>query len=444
MIGLISHLANGLQGALSVPGDKSISHRALILGGLSVGETRIQGLLEGEDVLATAEALRAMGVGITVDENGDWSVVGCGIQGLSEPSCVLDMGNSGTGARLLMGVLAMHPFSCTMSGDASLNSRPMNRVIEPLSLMGVRFQPRSGGRLPLSMTGTTEILPIEYELPVASAQVKSAVLLAGLGAPGVTKIIEPKPSRDHTERMLRHFGAVVHVRESEGGGRAIDLEGCPELTAQSVDVPGDISSAAFPLVAALLVQGSSLTVSGVGLNPLRTGVIQTLKEMGARIEIVNPRVQAGEDVADLAVQTSDLKGIDVPAVRAPSMIDEYPVLAVAAAFAKGTTRLNGLAELRVKESDRLSGIARGLKACGVDVAEGDDYLIIHGEGRPPWGGAKIVTELDHRMAMSFLVMGMASEEPVVVDDARPMETSFPGFADLMNAAGARIKEQNDE
>lgn len=424
-----------------MPGDKSISHRALMFGALSIGETRIEGLLEGEDVLATAAALRQMGVGIEKTATGTWCVRGRGVGGLSEPADVLDMGNSGTAARLLMGVLAGHPFSATLTGDHSLNSRPMGRVTEPLSRMGAVFQGRAGGRLPMTMTGVADPLPIDYELPVASAQVKSAILLAGLGAAGRTRVIEPKPTRDHTELMLKAFGATVEVEALEGGGRAVTVHGQPELSAQHVIVPGDISSAAFPLVAALLRTGSDVKIENVGLNPLRAGLIRTLQEMGGKITLENERTEAGEPVADLRVEASSLKGIEVPADRAPSMIDEYPVLAVAAACAQGVTRLEGLAELRVKESDRLGGMAKGLAACGVVLEEGEDYLIIHGTGSAPRGGAMIETSLDHRIAMAFLVLGMVTGDPVTIDDAGPIETSFPGFVELMNCLGATIKEE---
>jgi len=411
-----------------------------MIGGLAVGQTSIEGLLEGEDVLATAAALRILGVNVENVGVGKWRVQGLGVGGLQEPDTVLDMGNSGTAARLLIGVLAAHPFNVTLSGDASLSARPMARVTEPLALMGVDFQSRSGGRLPLTMSGRAELLPIEYQLPVASAQVKSAILLAGLAAAGITRVVEPKPTRDHTELMLRHFGAQVDVEDLEDGSRAVSVHGQPELTARDIIVPGDISSAAFPMVAALLVPGAKVNLAGVGINPLRAGVIETLREMGGIVVCENERLEAGEAVADLRIEGSLLHGVTVPASRAPSMIDEYPVLAVAAACAKGVSRFEGLGELRVKESDRLSGMAQGLAACGVELEEGDDFLIIHGTGAPPRGGAKIETALDHRIAMAFLVLGMASVEPVTIDDAGPIETSFPGFTELMNGLGARIEE----
>ena len=441
MIPLTAHSAEVLSGEIKVPGDKSISHRALMIGALAVGQTRIEGLLEGEDVLATAQALKLLGVDISVNaEDGSWTVSGRGVSGLCEAGDVLDMGNSGTAARLLMGVLAGHPFTATLTGDDSLKVRPMGRVIKPLSEMGAVFKSRSGDRLPISIEGQAQLLPIEYELPVASAQVKSAILLAGLSAPGMTRVIEPKPTRDHTELMLSHFGADLTVEDVDGGGRAIGLRGQPELIAQDVMVPGDISSAAFPIVAALLNPGSRVKISGIGVNPLRSGLIDSLLEMGASLILENERRDAGEPVADLVVEASSLRGVEIPASRAPSMIDEYPILAVAAACATGTTRLSGLRELRVKESDRLGGMARGLAACGVDVEEGEDFLVIHGSGMPPAGGATIETELDHRMAMSFLVLGGVSVAPVTVDDGSPIETSFPGFSALMNGLGCNITE----
>ncbi len=427
-----------LKGAITVPGDKSISHRALMLAALSVGETRIRGLLEGEDVLRTAEALRALGCRVE-NEGGVWRVSGRGVGGLAEPDTVLDMGNSGTAARLLMGVLAAHPMTAVFTGDGSLNDRPMGRVTEPLRRMGARFTCRSGGRLPITLTGTERPLPIEYESPVASAQVKSAVLLAGLNAPGRTTVIEPRPTRDHTERMLRHFGAEVRETDLPGGGREITLTGQPELEACDIIVPGDFSSAAFPLVAALLVPGSLVTVKGLGVNSGRRGLLDTLMEMGADITLTDERVEAGEPVADITAKTSRLKGVDVPPERAPSMIDEYPVLAMAAACATGTTTMAGIAELRVKESDRIAAVAKGLELCGAGVREEADQLTVTGSGAPPRGGGTVAVRLDHRIAMSFLVLGMATDEPVRIDDAGPIETSFPGFQDLMNGLGASIE-----
>jgi 3-phosphoshikimate 1-carboxyvinyltransferase len=425
-----------LSGTIRVPGDKSISHRALMLGALAVGRTDISGLLEGEDVLCTAAAMRAMGAGVERLGEGRWRVDGVGIGGLAEPADVLDLGNSGTSARLLLGILATHPFTSFATGDASLRSRPMRRVTDPLARFGARFATRDGGRLPLAVTGAANPVPVEYTLPVPSAQVKSAVLLAGLNTPGETTVIEPQMTRDHTERMLGHFGATVQIAPTEGGGKRITIVGQPELVAAPIVVPSDISSAAFAIVAGLVVPGSEITVEGVGLNPSRTGLLASLKEMGADIAYLDERVEGGEPVADLRVRAGALHGAEIPPGRAPSMIDEYPVLAVAASCAKGRTVMRGLAELRVKESDRLTGIVTGLAACGVKVAvEGDD-LIVDGDGRPPAGGAMIETKLDHRMAMAFLVMGLATASPVQIDDTRPIATSFPGFVPLMNRLGA--------
>ena len=428
--------SRALSGSVAIPGDKSVSHRALIFGALAVGTTRIAGLLEGEDVLNTARALHRLGVPIE-RAGAAWEVHGVGIGGLAEPDGVLDLGNSGTGARLLMGVAATHPFTSFFTGDESLCRRPMARVTEPLSRMGARFVGRDGSRLPLAVIGARDALPIEYRLPVPSAQVKSAVLLAGLNAPGETSVIEPEPTRDHTENMLRHFGARIAVDDGKVG-RRITVVGQPELTASDLTVPGDPSSAAFPLVAALLVPGSALTITGVGLNKLRTGLFETLIEMGADIKYENRRTEGGEPIADLAVRTSALRGVTVPAERAPSMIDEYPILGVAAAFARGRTTMHGLKELRVKESDRLSAMATGLAACGVTVAVEGDSLIIDGTGAPPPGGGAVAARLDHRIAMSFLVMGMAAKAATRIDDGATIETSFPGFAALMNGVGANI------
>ena len=426
-----------LSGAACLPGDKSISHRALMLAGMAVGESRVEGLLEGEDVLATAQALRAMGVELERVGDGSWRVWGVGVGGLAEPAQVLDMGNAGTGARLLMGLLAGHGFTSFLSGDASLRSRPMRRVMEPLGRMGASFVARSGGRLPLALTGRTDLLPIVYESPVASAQVKSAVLLAGLHAPGATSVVEQLASRDHSERMLAAMGAEVTVEAIPGGGRRVTIAGQPELRPQSFVVPGDPSSAGFPTVAAAAAAGSQVRLRGVGLNPLRTGLYATLREMGADLVVEDERVAGGEPVGDLVIRGGELAGVEVPADRAPSMIDEYPILAVAAAFARGATTMRGLSELRVKESDRLGTMAAGLAACGVKVTvEGDD-LIVEGGGRPA-GGAAIDAKLDHRIAMSFLVLGGLATAPVTVAGAEAIETSFPGFADLMNGLGAAI------
>jgi 3-phosphoshikimate 1-carboxyvinyltransferase len=409
-----------------------------MLGALAVGESVVTGLLEGDDVLRTAACMRALGAEVERRADGSWRLFGRGVGGLMEPADILDMGNSGTGARLLMGLVASHPFTCFFTGDGSLRSRPMRRISDPLGRMGARFISRDGGRLPLAVVGTERPTPITYETPVASAQVKSAILLAGLNTPGETTVIEREATRDHTELMLRNFGATVRVEPAEGGGTAITVVGFPELTGRSVMVPADPSSAAFPAVAALLVEGSEIRLTGVGTNPLRTGLYKTLLEMGADITFENKRDQAGEPVADLVVRASRLKGVDVPAGRAPSMIDEYPILAVAAAFAEGTTHMRGLGELRVKESDRLAAMARGLAACGVAIEETQDTLIVHGTGRAPAGGATIATHFDHRIAMSFLVMGMASARPVTVDDAEAIDTSFPGFEALMHGLGGKI------
>lgn len=435
----VSRAARGLAGTVAVPGDKSISHRALMLGALAVGETRIEGLLEGEDVLATAAAMRALGAEVERHGDGTWTVAGVGVGGMAEPAGVLDLGNSGTAARLICGILAGQPFTAFMTGDASLCRRPMNRVVVPLTEMGAQFLSRSGGRMPLAITGAHPLVPIEYDMPVASAQVKSAVLFAGLSAPGATGVIEPKPTRDHSERMLAHFGATVSTEDLPDGRRRVSVRGFPELAGKPIRVPGDISSAAFPLAAALLVPGSAVTLTGVGVNPLRTGLLDTLIEMGADLAVTGARDAGGEPVADIVVKASSLKGVEVPPERAPSMIDEYPILAVAAACAQGTTRMTGLGELRVKESDRLAAIANGLRAAGVEVEDGPDWLAVHGTGTPPTGGALVPVNLDHRIAMAFLVLGMVSKEPISVDDATAIDTSFPGFADLMNGLGADIE-----
>jgi 3-phosphoshikimate 1-carboxyvinyltransferase len=435
---LVARRAGRITGRARVPGDKSISHRAMLVGLLAVGSTEIEGLLEGDDVLATARACSALGAAIDRVGIGRWRVRGAGIGTLVKPIAPLDFGNAGTGARLAMGVVAGHPIEATFDGDASLRRRPMRRVIEPLARMGATVvEEGEGGRLPVRLRGARDPIPIEFESPVPSAQVKSAVLLCGLAAPGETVVIEKQATRDHTERMLRHFGAEVAVEREGAQGIRITLKGRPELAPQHVVVPTDPSSAAFPLIAALLVPGSDLILDGVLANPLRTGLIDTLREMGASIEELDRREDSGEPVVDLRVRASPLKGVEVPAARAPSMIDEYPVLAVAAAFAVGDTRMRGLAELRVKESDRLSAIAAGLKANGVEHEIAGDDLIVRGRGRAP-GGGKVATQMDHRIAMSFLVMGLASEKPVAIDDASFVATSFPGFAELMGKLGADI------
>ncbi len=428
--------AAALGGGVRIPGDKSISHRALMFGALAVGETRIAGLLEGEDVLRTAAAMTALGAEIWRD-GGDWLVAGRGIGGLTAPEDVLDMGNSGTAARLLCGILASHDLFAVMTGDSSLRRRPMRRVIEPLRQCGAVFTARPGERLPLAIEGVPDALPLSYTLPVASAQVKSAVLLAGLNARGITEVVEPEPTRDHTENMLRHFGAEVTV-SPEGGGRLIRLRGQPELLGADITVPGDPSSAAFPIVAGLLVPGSRVVVEAVGLNALRTGLFTTLREMGAALQIQNQRVEGGEPVGDIVVTQSQLRAVDVPAARAPSMIDEYPILAVACACTPGVSRLRGLRELRVKESDRLAATAAMLAAGGVRVeVEGDD-LIIHGTAAPA-GGGLVETHMDHRLAMSALVFGQVTAAPMRIDDASFIDTSFPGFVQLMRGLGCAIE-----
>lgn len=426
-----------LRGRVRVPGDKSISHRSLIFGLLSVGETRITGLLEGGDVMATLAACRALGANIRRAGDGAWLVHGMGVGSLLPPKAPLDFGNAGTGSRLMMGVVAGHAVKATFDGDASLRGRPMMRVLTPLLQMGARIlSSAEGGRLPLVLQGAEDAIPITYETPVPSAQVKSAVLLAGLNALGTTTVVEAEATRDHTERMLRHFGASVRVTPHGAHGRRIELDGQPELVPSPVVVPADPSSAAFPVVAALVAPGSEVVVEGVMMNPSRTGLIATLLDMGARIEELDRRVEGGEDVADLLVRHSDLVGVDVPASRAPSMIDEYPVLAVAAAFAQGTTRMRGLSELRVKESDRLAAVAAGLVANRVPHSvEGDD-LVVEGGGVP--GGGTVATHMDHRIAMAFLVMGLGADRSVAVDDVGFIATSFPTFLPMMTGLGAQF------
>ncbi len=433
---LTTRRSGPLQGRVRVPGDKSISLRSLILGAMAVGETRITGMLEGEDAINTANAMQALGA--LVERTGEqaWRILGVGVSGFAPPRAPLDFGNSGTGCRLAMGAVAGCPITAIFDGDASLRTRPMRRILDPLEKFGARtVDQKEGGRLPITVKGALDPIPIVYEVPVPSAQVKSAVLLAGLAAPGTTTVIENEATRDHTEKMLKHFGA--HLRSEEYGkhGRRIILTGQPELEAAPVMVPADPSSAAFPLVAALIVPGSEIILEGVMINPLRSGLLATLKEMGASIEALASRNEGGEDVADLRVRASTMKGVDVPAERAPTMIDEYPILAVAAAFAEGTTRMRGLKELRVKESDRLEGTAALLRNNGIKVEiEGDD-LIVNGKGSAP-GGGLVATHMDHRIAMSALVLGTASVEPVTVDDAAFIATSFPGFAEMMRGLGA--------
>ena len=438
LLSLTARRSGPLQGRVRVPGDKSISVRSLILGAMAVGETRITGMLEGEDAINTANSMRALGA--LVERTGEqaWRIMGVGVSGFAQPRGPLDFGNSGTGCRLAMGAVAGCPISVTFDGDASLRTRPMRRILDPLEKFGARtVDQKEGGRLPITVKGALDPIPVVYEVPVPSAQVKSAVLLAGLAAPGITTVIENEATRDHTEKMLKHFGA--HLRSEEYGkhGRRITLTGQPELEAAPVVVPADPSSAAFPMVAALIVPGSEIILDGVMLNPLRGGLLKTLKEMGASIEMLTSRNEGGEEVADLRVRASAMKGVDVPAERAPTMIDEYPILAVAAALAEGPTRMRGLKELRVKESDRLEGTAALLRNNGVAVEIDGDDLIVNGKGSAP-GGGLVATHMDHRIAMSALVLGTASAEPVKVDDAAFIATSFPGFTEMMRSLGADL------
>lgn len=433
--------AGPLSGRVRVAGDKSISHRSLMLGGLAIGTTRITGLLEGEDILATAAAMRALGAMVEREGPGAWRVDGTGVGGLAEPDGVLDMGNAGTGARLLVGLLASHDLTAFLTGDASLRRRPMQRVIGPLEQFGARFVSRRGGRLPLAITGAREATAIDYRLPVASAQVKSAVLLAGLNATGTTRVIEPEATRDHTERMLQHFGASIARGEQNGEG-IIELRGEAVLRGADVLVPADPSSAAFPMAAALLVPGSDVTLTDLCLNPGRIGLIETLREMGADLTVDNQREMNGELIGDIRVRHSSLKGVTVPPERAPSMIDEYPVLAAIAAFAEGRTTMLGVGELRVKESDRLAATATGLAACGVKADADEDTLTVTGGGLVTGNaevGNAIATHLDHRIAMAFAVLGLGSQDGVRVDDAGPIATSFPDFVPLMNGLGAAFR-----
>ena len=425
-----------LRGRIRVPGDKSISHRSLMLSALCVGESIVEGLLEGEDVLATAAAMRAMGAEIERGADGVWRIHGVGVGGLLQPQAALDMGNSGTSTRLLMGLVASHPITAAFTGDASLSKRPMNRVIEPLSLMGAEFTPSPGGRLPLMERGLSPAVPIEYRLPVASAQVKSAILLAGLNTPGLTRVIEPVPTRDHSERMLKGYGANLNVEEVDGE-RIISIAGEAELKPRRITVPGDPSSAAFPAVAALLAPGSDIVIENVGVNPTRAGLFSVLQAMGGDVTLMNQREVGGEPVADIHVRHSPLSGIEVPPEIAPSMIDEFPVLFVAAAMAERRTVMRGLEELRVKESDRIATMAEGLRSIGARVEELPDGLVVDGSGGEPLaGGGPVETRLDHRIAMSFAVAGLASAAPVEIDDAAPVATSFPGFFDLLD--GLRV------
>jgi len=438
-IPMTSRPCGPLKGEARVPGDKSISHRALILGAMCVGETTISGLLEGQDVLDTAKAMRAFGAEVTDHGGGNWSVHGVGVGGFAEPANVIDCGNSGTGVRLIMGAMSTSPITATFTGDASLNGRPMARVTDPLALFGTQSFGRKGGRLPMTIVGATDPVPVRYTVPVPSAQVKSAVLLAGLNAPGQTVVIEKEATRDHTERMLAGFGAEISVQTTDEG-RVITLTGQPELKPQQIEVPRDPSSAAFPVCAALIVPGSDVLVPGIGLNPTRAGLFATLRDMGADLTYENERVEGGEPVADLRARFSpDLKGIEVPPERAASMIDEYPVLSVVAAFAQGQTVMRGVKELRVKESDRIDAMAVGLRANGVTVEDGPDWWTVTGlgHGNIP-GGATCASHLDHRIAMSFLILGMAAQKPVQVDDGGPIATSFPIFEPLMTSLGAQV------
>ena len=437
-----SSKSSSLTGTVDVPGDKSMSHRSIMFGLLAAGTTTVKGLLTGEDVMCTADAARALGASVTEKEDGTWVIESKGLKHLTEPDRVLDMGNSGTSTRLLMGLVAGYDFTCTFTGDHSLIKRPMARISDPLTAMGAKFITRTGGRLPLSVKGSAALNPISYELPVASAQVKSAILLAGLNAEGNTSVIETKPTRDHTENMLRHFGAVVDVETLDNNAQKITVHGKPDLKGCDIVIPADPSSAAFPVVAAILTEGSDIRIENVGMNERRAGVFTTLIEMGADITIENARDMAGEPVADLHVKyNGPLSGINVPAERVPSMIDEFPILSVAAACAKGTTTITDLAELRVKESDRLLMVAEGLKKCGVELEMAEDSLTVHGTGNAPKGtndADEIETALDHRIAMSFLVLGLATQNPVTIDDGSPIATSFPSFIPLMRALGAKI------
>ena len=432
-----------LKGEAHVPGDKSISHRSLLLGALAVGETRIEGLLLGEDVLDTAKAMRAFGAEVIDHGAGRWSVFGVGVGGFAEPKQVIDCGNSGTGVRLIMGTMATSPITATFTGDASLNGRPMGRVTDPLALFGAHAYGRQGGRLPMTIVGAADPVPVRYVVPVPSAQVKSAVLFAGLNAPGQTVVIEKEATRDHSERMLAGFGAQVHV-EMTPQGKVITLTGQPELKPQDIVVPRDPSSAAFPVCAALIVEGSDVLVPNIGLNPTRAGLFTTLREMGADLTYENLREEGGEPVADLRARFSpNMKGIEVPPERAASMIDEYPVLSVVACFASGQTVMRGVKELRVKESDRIEAMATGLRAAGVSVDEGEDWWIVTGRGHGDVpGGVTVASVLDHRIAMSFIVLGLATNRPITVDDASPIATSFPVFEPLMAALGAQISRDN--
>tara|TARA_B100000925_G_scaffold256322_1_gene210109 strand:+ start:656 stop:1987 length:1332 start_codon:yes stop_codon:yes gene_type:complete len=435
---ITASLSTNLTGSIKIAGDKSISHRSIILGALSIGETTVNGLLESQDILATISAMQAFGVEIEKKADNKWHINGLGVGGLDEPKKVLDLGNSGTGVRLLLGVAAGNPITSFFSGDESLSSRPMARVLKPLEMMGASFTSRIGGLLPISCTGPQTLQPIDYSLPVASAQVKSAILLAGLNTPGKTIVREPTPTRDHTERMLKQFGSEISIETDDESQNIITLKGESELTGQDIVVPGDPSSAAFPMVAGILAEDSRIEIKNVGINPLRFGLFEILNEMGAKTELIQKHDGVGEPIADIVVKTSKLKGVTVPASIAPRMIDEYPILAVAAACASGTTRMFGLQELRVKESDRLAAMANGLKACGVTVEETSDSLTVHGSGGQIEGGARIQTQLDHRIAMSFLTLGLKAKNPISIDNGTTINTSFPGFVETMKSLGANL------
>ena len=433
---MIASRSSGLRGRITVPGDKSISHRALMLSSVAIGSSTITGLLESEDVINTYRAMEALGAGVARTADGTWHVSGVGVAGLTQPKDEIDFGNSGTGVRLAAGLMATTPICARLTGDDSLCKRPMKRIISPLQQMGARFSPQGAVCLPLSLHGARHPVPITYELPVPSAQVKSAVLLAALNTPGTTTVIECEPTRDHSERMLRAFGARIEVDKGNGANH-IHLTGQQELTAQAITVPGDPSSAAFAIVAALIIDGSEITIDNVLLNPTRTGLIETLLEMGADIAILDRRQSGGEEIGTICARTSSLRGVSVPAGRAPSMIDEYPVLAIAASCAQGTTHMAGLGELRVKESDRLNAVLAGLEANGITAEAGHDWLEV--TGGPVAGGGLVRTHLDHRIAMSFAVLGLVSQQPVTIDDANVIATSFPRFTALMQSLGARIE-----
>ena len=437
-LSLVSRKTDHLSGTFDVPGDKSISHRSMILSAIAVGQTRVSGLLEGDDVMATKQAMIDCGADI-VKQGDDYVINGVGMGGLSAPDKPLDLGNAGTGVRLLMGLIAGQSLSATFVGDASLSKRPMRRITDPLEEMGAQVTTGEGGRLPVTITGLETPLPVSYVPKVASAQIKSAILLAGLRARGNTIVTEPHISRDHTEAMLRHFGVSVNQEMLEDGAHRVTMTGGADLIAKDIVVPRDPSSAAFVIVAALITQGSDVTLPAIGMNPQRTGLITTLIEMGGDITLSGHRIEGGEEVADIRVRFSKLRGIDVPPARAASMIDEYPILSVAASMAEGTTMMSGVSELRVKETDRIAVMAAGLKACGVDVAEGDDFMSVTGGSDAPSGDAVINSQHDHRIGMSFLVLGMVSQAPIQVDDVETINTSFPAFADKMNAIGASIQ-----